>query len=132
MKEKTMPMKAVELMVSIDFKNRCATDKMRYKMDLRDLNDRKNGLKELNEVANTLCIYCEKQAEIGMSPTWIKESIGTIDDYIEMETRRVNREEEGIMISLESLNKQVKEAEEREKERKKNGKGTGKKKAKKP
>ena len=131
MKEKTMPMEAVELMVSIDFKNRCATDRMRYKMDLHEINERKMGLRELGEVADVLTIYCEKQDAMGISPTWIKESIETIDDYIEMETERVNKEEAGITSRLETLDKQVKEFGKKEKERKKSAKKTAKNDAKK-
>jgi uncharacterized membrane protein YgaE (UPF0421/DUF939 family) len=126
-----MPMDAVELMVSIDFKNRCATDKMIYKRNLREIGDRRVGLRELGEVADVLTVYCEKQEEMGISPTWIKESVETIDDYIEIETRRLAKEEEGTNSRLETLNRQVKEFEQKEKKRKKNGKRTAKKNAKK-
>ena len=108
---------AVELMVSIDFKNRCATDRMTYNMDLREINERKMGLRELGQVADTLTIYCDKQEEMGISPIWIKESIETIDDYTEMEWKRIHKEEEGINSRLETLNKQIKEFDEKEKKK---------------
>jgi hypothetical protein len=132
MTEDTMPMDAVKLMVSIDFKNRCATDRMRYQIDLREINKRKLGLKELNSVADVLTIYCDKQNDMGISPTWIENSIETIEDYIEMEKDRLDKEEYDVTNRLKTLNSQVKEFEQKEKKRKKNGKRTAKKNAKKP
>lgn len=132
MKEKTMPMKAVELMVSIDFKNRCATDRTIYKRSLREIVERKAGLAELDAVADILTIYCDKQNDMGISPTWIENSIETIEDYVEMEKDRLNKEEHDVTDRLAILDKQVEEFEERVREREKNGKRTTKKKAKKP
>ena len=131
MTKDTMPMDAVELMVSIDFKNRCATDRMIYKMDLREIAERRVGLRELGDVADVLTIYCDKQEDMGISPIWIKESIETIEDYIEIEAERLNKEEEDIKSRLETLNRQVKEFEQKEKKGKKNGKKTAKNDAKK-
>jgi hypothetical protein len=131
MTKETMPMDAVELMISIDFKNRCATDRMIYKMDLREIDERRLGLRELISAVDMMTIYCDKQNEIGISPIWIENALESITDYVEIETERLHKEEAGIKSRLETLNRQVEEFEQKEKKRKKNGKKTAKKNAKK-
>ena len=122
MKKDTMPMKAVELMVSIDFKNRCATDRMIYNMDLHEIDERKIGLKDLNNAADLMTIYCDKQLDIGIKAVWIEDALGVINDYTEIEAARLNKEEKDIKSRLETLDKQVKEFDKKDKKRKKNAK----------
>jgi hypothetical protein len=131
MTKDTMPMDAVELMVSIDFKNRCATDRMIYKMDLREIAERKASIVSLEGAAGLLKRYCDKQNELGISPIWVDDALYVIEKFIEVERYRFDREEADIEARLETLNRQVKEFEQKEKKRKKNGKRTAKKNAKK-
>lgn len=131
MTKDTMPMDAVELMVSIDFKNRCATDKMKYEMDLREIAERKASIVSLEGAAGLLTRYCDKQNELGISPFWVDDALYVIEKFIEVERYRFDKEEADIESRLETLNRQVKEFEQKEKKRKKNGKRTAKNDAKK-
>lgn len=122
MKKDTISMNAVELMVSIDFKNRCSTDKMIIELDLRKIDDRKMKLKELQNAADLIGEFCNEQHKLGISPFWLEDAFDIITVFIRAEEVRISKEEEGAKSRLETLNKQVKEFEQKEKERKKNAK----------
>ena len=124
MKKDTMPMEAVELMVSIDFKNRCSTDKMIIELDLRKIDDRKMELKELQNAADLIGEFCSEQHKLGISPFWLEDAFDIVTVFIRLEEVRISKEEEDAKSRLATIDRQVKEFNEKEKERKKNAKKT--------
>ena len=118
MRNDVLPLKFVETMVSIDFKNRCSTDKMIIDLDLRKIDDRKMKLKELQNSADLIGEFCSEQHKLGISPFWIEDAFDIITVFIRAEEVRISKEEEGAKSRLATIDRQVKEFEQKEKKRK--------------
>ena len=119
MKKDTMPMEAVELMVSIDFKNRCATDKRISEMDKRDIIAKNDALIRLEGAADFLVAHCDKQEGLGIRHIWVQKALDRLEDFVEEERKNLSRELRRAEDRIVTIDRQVKEFDEKDKKRKK-------------